>query len=283
MKSLFSAIVAVITSIGYVLTARFEKLAELWGMTPDVIKIRYKGIIDQKTNNVENYANAVAEINQQIQLTERELKTSIASQEQSNKLRLGAFTLLQDRVESLLKEGITKKEVKKHPDYVKYASQYKIHENRSRDLDERVAKLETELSNYKGKVDIHLANINKMKQEIENIKKESREAGADILANQAAEKIARMQANLSTDSSDKELAALRDMRDRSSARTRTIEQIAETDISRLQLELEQAAEASEIDKELDDLIFNNKQLLIGISEQIPAAIAHEQLPNVHKD
>jgi phage shock protein A len=253
---MFGAIGRLFRAIGYLFTGRVDKAYQALLGNTLVVQATYDNVISQKKTRINEYQSAIA---------------AMIVNEEKKKIRLGELTSEIQKLEKLKSGALAKakqiaekygndgEKAKLDPEYIKCQGAYRDFSSSLVEKEKHVSELESDISNIIQNLNQHKVSIQSLMRDLEKIKDEKGEAVADIISAQEEKKIAQLVSGISEDSTDKDLEALRDVRNRAKAEARSSRELAGLDAKRAEDEFLEYATTSVVDDEFDKLIGITKQ------------------------
>lgn len=241
-------------ALWYMVTGRFSAAAEALQSNKYVMSATYDRAIEKGADRFNTVKNAVAELMSIEQTRVEEIKALQGREEKYGKIKKGAHTQMQKRIDALRKDGKTKEEIVADTEFIKHQSAYKDASSSLEEVSARIDEKEGDLEERRGQIATFKAELQSMQRAQQELKTEKSEAVADVAIAKQAEAINAVLAGISEDTTDKDLAAAREARKKSRAKAKITADLAGNDAKLAENEYLAAASGSEIDDELDSLL-----------------------------
>ncbi len=182
--------------------------AEVTSAMPDAIRARYRQVIGEKSERIERYQQAVAQLVTQWQRKTadlEELGDEIQRRERAEQDKLAEAERLVDRLKAA---GQAIEQIKEDARYRRCLAAY---EAISADLEEereRFTELETDAEEHPAKTQKHKAQLETLVRELEELEEESAEVAAALATVQVEQEIVALRAGIARTDSDQELQKL---------------------------------------------------------------------------
>jgi phage shock protein A len=276
---MFGAIGRWFNAIYYAITGGLDDARRDLDTNPNVMRAKYKEIIEEKTSRVQEYKQAVATL-----LAQQEKKTVRLEklQEDANKLenlKSGALAKAKQEAARLKKAGKGKDEIQSDPDYKRCLAAFQDFSSTLAEKKERMEELEGDIESYRQRVGKHKIQLQSVAREIEKLKTEAADAVADIIGAKEEQKMADMLSGISEDTTGAELERMRDLKERVKAEAKISSELAGTDAVVQEREFLEYARQKETDNEFDTLVGLGELFDDEPEESAPAEkVRSEKLP-----
>lgn len=241
-------------ALWYAMTGRFSAAADALQSNKHVMTATYDRSIAKSAERFQTVRNAVASLMGIEQTRILEIKALNADLEKHEKVKSGAQVAMQRRIDAMKAQGKTKEETQEDPEFIRHHGNYKdaastigrIHEQ-LKDKEEDLKEKKHQIAQYK----LELQQMQKMQQ---SLKEEKQEAIADVEIAKQAQEINDVLNGISEDTTDKDLAAVREERKKAKAKAKISVELSGNDARIAENEYLELANSSVADKELDDLL-----------------------------
>tara|TARA_Y100000034_G_C6879185_1_gene402547 strand:- start:458 stop:1225 length:768 start_codon:yes stop_codon:yes gene_type:complete len=235
-------------------TGRFSAAAEALQSNKYVMSATYDRSIEKGADRFKTVKNAVAELMGLEQTRVEEIKSLQEREEKFGKIKKGAHTQMQKRIDQLRKDGKSKEEIVADTEFSKHQAAYKDASSSLEEVSARIDEKEVDLEERRSQISTFKAELQSMQRAQAELKTEKSEAVADVAIAQQAEAINSVLAGISEDTADKDLAAAREARKKARAKAKITADLAGNDAKLAENEYLEAASGSEVDAELDSLL-----------------------------
>ena len=257
---MFGAIGRWLKAVGFLLTGQIDSARKALESNPRAVRARYASVIQDKTNRLHDYKQAVAGLiaQQERKLgTVRDLSQDI---DRIERLKAGALAKARFTTETLKEEGVSLEDIKNNADYQKCLAAFEDFKTSLREKRARVEELESDIEGYRDSVANHKAQLQELIKAIDKIKTESHEAVAEVITAQQEKEIADTLTGISADGTEDELQRLRQLRQEARAEAKISRELAGTDHKAQEREFLEYAAAAVDSEEFDSLI--------GLAEEV---------------
>ncbi len=253
---MFGAIGRYFRAIGYLLTGRIDRARQAISANPDVVRATYDRVIEQKTDRLHQYKDAVGAMIAQDEKKKSTLKRISDEVAHLRKLRDGAATMAKKVVER--HNGDTEA-VKNDPEYIKCQAAFKDFSSTLSEKEDRCRELEQEINEIAKGIAGHKTQLEGLLRDLDKLRHEKHEAVADLITAKEEKEIADLISGISKDRTSEELQELRDIRHRARATARVSREMAGTDTARSEAEFLEYASKTAATDEFDRLIGLSKE------------------------
>lgn len=227
-----------------------ERMAE----NKHVMAATYDTAIDKQGQRFQTVRNAVAELISIEQTRVREIQGLSEDIERISRIRTAAQAAMQNRIDTLKKQGQSKDQILADSEFIKHKTAYEDASSTFEEKSERVREKEAELAERRQSIATFKAELQDMQRKANKLKEEKNEALADVAIAQQADAITSVLAGLSNDSTDQDLAAARAARQRATSRAKVTAELAGNDAKLAENEYLAMANKLDANKELDSLL-----------------------------
>ena len=175
---------------------------------PGAIRARYREIIDEKSERIERYQQAVAQLMVQWQRKTESLERlgeEIGRREGAEAEQLAEAERLVDELKG---EGMGLEEIKADARYQRCLSAYEQISDELEEERRRFAELEADAEEQLAKLQEHRARLGTLAHELEDLEDESADVAADLATVQLEQEIADLRAGIADNDSERELRKL---------------------------------------------------------------------------
>lgn len=273
---MFRAMGRYFKAFGYLITGRIDRARESLSKDPAVVRATYAEIVRDKSERIREYRNAVAGLITQEERKKAQVRKLTEEVQRLEGLKAGALAKAKKSAEALQASGKSTEAIQADEDYMKCRAAFGDFSSTLNEKLERIVELEGDLADYGKKIGNHKVQLHQLIRDLDKLKTEANEAVAEMVTANEEKDIADMLTGISEDGTAKELADMRDLRQKVKAEARIATELAGTDTRAEEAEFLEFARQSEANSEFDTLI--------GIAEKAdgePAAkeaAAKERLP-----
>ncbi|MDD5091778.1 MAG: hypothetical protein PHQ23_12795 [Candidatus Wallbacteria bacterium] len=196
---MFEALGKFFRALGYLVTLQFNKFTNEFSNRPGVVGLRYDEVIRDKKRRIDEYINAVTQIEV---LREKNVQTL--------KKLSGEIHEAREELAAIVEEA--KSAEPESEEYLTLMQDYNDIKSTLEEKERRVADLESAIESYRQSLQDHKLNLQQLIREVDEVKKEKADAVAEMISAKEEEKMARVIAGISNDSTSKELEELRQAR-----------------------------------------------------------------------
>lgn len=271
---MFRAIWRLIRGIGYLFTGRIDGFADQINRDPHAVQSGYRDIIEQKKASLDQYIDAVGSLIAQRETKTQRLKSLTSEIEKLERLRAGAIGKAKEITAGETSRGMSPENIKQNPEFVLCQSSYRDFSSTLESKKSMAEELESSIREYDGRINGHKIKLTSLKREVEQLKAEMPDAVADILGAKQEEKIDRVIAGISNNTSDEKLQQLRDTRNKAKANAKIISEMAGTDHKKIENEFETFATNHQSDDEFDAAVG------LLVPDKVKIEMMEEQLKNI---
>ncbi|PHR95260.1 MAG: hypothetical protein COA78_30555 [Blastopirellula sp.] len=209
-------------SFFYLITFQIDKAGEAMMKNPGVMSASYDKVIQDKTNNVRKYKDAIGGMRTQQKKKEAQLKRLVESTDERtpgiellSKLcagaKVAAAKIAQER------HGGDPEKFQADMEWQKCYKAWKDFSSTLREKQKRAEEIEDRISEYDKGIEGHKLNIKGLLRDLEGIKHEKHDAVADMISSTEEKELADMMSGIQTDGANAELQRLRDVRTKAKA------------------------------------------------------------------
>ncbi|MGE0608389.1 MAG: hypothetical protein AB7O62_14935 [Pirellulales bacterium] len=272
---MFSAIGRYFRAFGYLITGRIDSARKTLSANPHVIAATFDRIVQEKTTQIGQYKDAVA---QMIAQQEKKVATLKKLTEEANRLeqlKQGAAAKAKSVVDKLKGQGVDMETIKQNEDYKNCLAAYNDFSSTLREKTDRISELESDIKQLGENISGHKVQLTGLLRDLDKLREESAATVADMLTAKEEENIADMVAGISNERFSKELQDMRDLRAQSKAKARISREIAGTDTKKQEADFMEYAKAGVNTDEFDKLI--------GLASEADKAAQAEESPSQQQE
>lgn len=247
-------------ALWYICTGRFSAAAESLQSNKYVMEATYDRSIAKSGERFQTVKDAVAKL-MSIEATRMvEVKDLTAKAEKLEKIKVGAQTAMQKQIDVLRRQnpGLSKEELQQKaqsdPEFIKHSGNYKDAASSLDQTHQQIADKEADLKERQAQIAKYKLELQGMQKNHEKLRQEKTEAVADVAIAQQAQQIADVLSGIAEDTTDKDLAAVREARKNAQAKAKITAELSGNDAHIAESEYLQLASNKEADKELDNLL-----------------------------
>ncbi|MCK5683519.1 hypothetical protein KAJ27_05340 [bacterium] len=216
---MLKAIGRLFKAVYYLITFRFNDAADTFLNRPEIMGARYDEIIVDKRHRLNEYVSAVSAL--KVQEEKKKVKIKQLAIELENDKDVMADILGEAKL--LMSELGDGEDIETNPDYISLMNEYKDYASTAEQKEIRIEDLGVAMKKITDSISQHKLGLEQLQRDLENLKIEKASAVAEMISSKEEEKLAKVIAGMSEDSSEQELEKLRDVR---------AEQRADAEISR---------------------------------------------------
>lgn len=251
---MFRAIGRWFKALGYLITGNIDAARRTLDSNPHVIRAKFDDIIRDKTKRIQQYKQAVASLITQEEKKLAKVKQLTEEMTKLEKLKAGALNKAKARVAQLQGEGKPMDEIKADAEYLKCNAAYKDFDSSAKEKNDHITSLEADISEYRKSIGEHKVQLEHLMRDLEKIKSEAADTVADVISAKQEKEIADAISGIGEDSTEEELAKMRELRHEVKAEAKVSKELAGTDTKRMEADFLEYAAAAESDSEFDALI-----------------------------
>lgn len=241
-------------ALGFLITGRFKKAYQALMENEYVMEATFDNSIEATADRIRKMQDATAGL---IRIKEGKVVEANAKNEQFKtlmKAKQGALDMAKARAAKLTSQGKTPEEVKADAEYLRCFNGYTLADTDAKKLESAIQFLEKDIEERNNFINQKKLDLTNAKKRYDDLKNEKHEAIADLLSAKEEEEFAKMQAGLSEDTTDKDLAAVREARTNAKLRAKGYSELAGTDHKTNVDDFVQAANKASSASEFDSLI-----------------------------
>ena len=155
----------------------------------DAVRQVFEDIINDKRNNIQRYKQAIGHLIPLVEQKKNSLKSILDDLDKLEQMKKAAIAKSKNISLELKESGLSDKEIKQHPDYVRCVTSYNDFHFTLEEKNARVAELEQDIERAKQDIEYHKSNITHLHRDVEKIKTEQSEAIADLITAREKRKI----------------------------------------------------------------------------------------------
>ncbi|MDD2716887.1 MAG: hypothetical protein PHW04_13420, partial [Candidatus Wallbacteria bacterium] len=175
---MFGALGKFFRALGYLVTLQFNKFTDEFTNRPGVVGLKYDEIIRDKKGRIDEYINAVTQIEVLREKSLQNLK-KLTKEIQESKEELSAIV---EEAKSCTPES---------DEYVSLMQEYNDIKSTLAEKEARIADLEANVNAYGKNLQEHKLNLQQLLRQVEELKKEKADTVADMISAKEEEKMAR--------------------------------------------------------------------------------------------
>lgn len=156
---------------------------------PEAVRGVYEDIIRDKQENIQRYKQAIGQLIAIVEQKKGSLKGLTDDIEKLEKMKAGAIAKSKNVSSELKLSGLSDREIKQHPDYIKHTHSYNDFDSTVNEKNARIDKLEPDIASAQQDIEHHKSNIVQLHHDVEKIKTEQSEAVADLITAREKEEI----------------------------------------------------------------------------------------------
>lgn len=267
------ALIRWVKAIMYLMTGRIDAARATLDSDPHVIRAKYDEIVQTKKQRLSDYKNAVGAIVAQQERKKARLHALTNEIGEFEKLKAGALAMARQRVEELQRSNASPDEIKQDAKYIQYQARYSDFSSTLNEKENQALEVENDIKQFSQQVASHELALKRLQSEIQQIKNESADTVADVISAREEKELNDMIAGISTDTTNKELESLRDLRNKAKADVAVSQRLSGADIELEKAQFLEAAAAQVSSSEFDKLVG-----LEAPEKQVTSAPQVEKLP-----
>lgn len=246
-------------ALWYYCTGRVDAARRVLSKNPYVVRSTYDNAIEKAKKNIGELSNAYGQLTAQGAQKSARLKELNEEYNKVQAIKTGAVNKAKEIKNTLVAQGNTEESVKTNPEYIQCLKTYQDYDARSLEVSNQVKQLEVELQEHQKRSEEFKNSLMIQKRNIEKLKSEKEETVADIIMADEEKKLNQMLAGVSTDSSDKDLEEMRELRQTIKAEAKVSRELAGTEVKSVENDYLKYANNEKI-----SIDFNN---LVGLGSQ----------------
>lgn len=267
---MFAAIGRWFAALGYLLTGKIDAARRVLDTDPHVVRARYDDVIRDKTERIQQYKQAVAQLIAQKEKKVAKVRSLTEEVEKLERLKAGALAKAKQRVKALQESGTASEAIQADAEYQKCQAAYADFSSTLAEKQARIAELEGDIQDCGKRVEEHKVQLQHLVREIETVKAEAADAVADFITANQEKEIADALSGIAEDGTGQELEHLRSLRHEVKAEATVSKELAGTDARAQEAEFLDYARAGVAGSEFD--------ALVGLSEASAPAAADGEAP-----
>lgn len=241
-------------ALWYIFTGRWSAAAEALQSNKYVMEATYDRSIAKSGERFQTVKDAVAKLMSIENTRIIEVKDLTAKAEKLEKIKAGAQSAMQKRIDSLRTSGKSKEEIQQDPEFIKHSGNYKDANSSLEQTHQQIADKEADLKERQAQIAKYKLELQAMQKNHEKLRQEKTEAVADVAIAQEAQQIADVLNGIADDTTDRDLASVREARKNAQAKAKITAELSGNDAHLAESEYLQLASNSVADKELDSLL-----------------------------
>jgi phage shock protein A len=238
----------------YLVTGRFKKAADALAENKYVMEATYDRSIEKGGDRVQTVKSNVASLIRLNEDNKEKLQAKLKAQEHQQKIKTGALAKAKAEAAKLQAAGKTLEQIKMDPEYIKCNAGYAAADKEWKKLDADIDELEGKIAGREQQIAGYKVELQTMQRGIESLKEEKHEAIADVAVAQQERAIADALNGISADTTDQDLASVREARKRVKAEAIVSRELAGTSAKSVDNEFINYAESAVSANEFDALI-----------------------------
>ncbi len=235
----------------YLITFRIGKAADALSLNPGVMSAQYDNVIAKKKERIKTYMDAISGMVAEEERKKSRLRILTSDIERLEKLKAGALSKAKQIV---AKYGDNVAALKTDAEYIKCQAAFKDFTSTLEEKQNSANELDADIGGYEKQISTHKVQIQSEMRALEKLKGEKHDAVTDVISASEAKKISDAVNNISDDTTEKELASLRELRQKAKASSRVSQEMAGLDAKAAEEEFLEFAISSEADNEFEKLI-----------------------------
>jgi len=251
---MFKALFRWFKAVGYLLTGQIDSARRVLDTNPHVVKAKYDEIIEEKTDRIHQYKQAVAGLIAQQENKLAKVKSLTDDVKKLEDLKAGALAKAKQTVNALQQKGVSKEAVQQDEDYMKCLSAYNDFNSTLGEKQARIEELEADVADYGNRIKEHKVQLQELIRGIDKIKAEASDAVAEFITAKQEMEIADAFSGIAEDGSAKELQKMRELRQEVKAEARISKELAGTDNKAQEAEFLEYARQSSGSNEFEALV-----------------------------
>jgi chromosome segregation ATPase len=251
---IFGAVWRYVRAIGYFLTGNVDAARKSLSHNPYVVRATYDNIIETKRKRAKEIQEAVSGLTVQEAKKLNRLKELTEESTKLEKLRSAAVGKAKELADRLQSQGSTPEQVKSNAEYTKWLSTYQDYSSTLERVTKNIADIESDVKQYQESANRYKVQLTSIKREIDNLAGEKEGAVADIVASQEEKNLNDAINGISNDNSARELAEMREIRERARAEAKVGRELAGTESRAVEEELLDFASKNSASSEFDEMI-----------------------------
>ena len=241
-------------ALWYLLTGRIDQARQSLSRNPYVIRATYDKAIENKTESIRSVRDAIAGLVTQKEKKTIRLQSLTEEVNRLEKIKQGALAKAKSVSDTLKNQNLSEQDIKGHKDYISSLAAYQDASSKLQSKNSDITSLEEEVQESLGKINNYTVKLQQMQREKEALASEKEDTVADIVSAEEDRKVNELLVGLSKDHTSKDLAEMRDLRQRTKAEASVTKTLEGADNSMLENELLSYASNSESANEFDKLV-----------------------------
>lgn len=272
MFGLISSMFRGVRNLFYLLTGQTDKLADKIGSNPTVVKARYKEIITEKQNAIQEYITAIGSRKALVKQKMAKVKALVEGSGDTpgimklETLKSGAGEKAKVIAAELKAAGKTPDEIAKDPQFMRCKSAFADFKATLDEKRKRLSELEADIQESQKRIEEHVTHAQSKQREIEKLKDEQSDVVASLINAEQEKQANDVLANIATDRAAAELQNLREITAQQIAKAEVSAELAGVDHKRAEREFEAYAIDQAASDEFDALVKINLPDDVKISE-----------------
>ncbi len=264
---MIGAIGRYLRAFGYLITGRIDAARKELSTNPYVIQATYDKIVTEKKARIGQYQDAVAALIAQQEKKVDRVRQLTDDVKRLEQLKEGAAAKARQLVEKLKASGQSMEAIRANAEYVKCLGAFNDFSSTLAEKSQHIVELEGDVKTIGETIGSHKVQLQQLLREVDKIKEEASQTVADVITAKEEKAIADMISGISQDSTNKELADMRDLRQKVKAGARISRELAGTDTKRQEAEFLEYARQTTANTEFERLI--------GIAGEAEAGVTPE--------
>lgn len=241
-------------ALWYLVTGRFKKAADSLATNKYVMEATYDKAVEKNIGRIQTVKSNVASLIRINEDKKEKLAAKIKEQAHQEKIKSGALAKAKAEAARLTAAGKTAEQIKADAEYIKCNSAYAAASKAWTTLDGEIDELEAGITEKEGQINQYKVELQNMQRNIDALKEEKHEAIADVAVAQQEREIADALNGISIDTTDNDLAGVREGRKRIKAEAKVSRELAGTNAKVVDNEFANYAETVGAASEFDALI-----------------------------
>lgn len=249
---MFSAIGRWLKALGYLITGQIDAARRELDTNPHVVRAKFDEIVRDKTERIQQYKQAVAQIIAQQESKMAKVKSLTADIEKLENLKAGALAKAKERVSQLT--GKSKAEIQADEEYQKCLTAFNDFSSTLTEKQNHIEELEGDIRAYGEKIKEHKVQLQGLLRDLEKVKSEAADTVADMITSQQEKELADTLAGIAEDGTSEELQRMRQLRQEVKAEARVSKELAGTDTKAQEAEFLEYARSTGANDEFEALV-----------------------------
>jgi phage shock protein A len=251
---MFRALTRWVKAVGYLLTGQMDSARRTLDTNPHVMGAKYDDIIQEKTNQIHTYKQAVAGLIAQQENKIQKLKSLTDDITKLERLKSGALAKAKKTLTELQASGMSTEEIQQQEAYQVCQNAYHDFTTTESEKQTRVEELEKDIQEYDKRIAEHKVQLTGLLRAVEDIRVEKHDAVADVITAKQETELNEMLAGIAKDGTSEELQRMRQLRQEVKAEARVTQELAGTDTAAQEAEFMEYARKDQASTEFEALL-----------------------------